>query len=105
MNIIIKNSIDNITKCDIIFIEIKKCGNQRRLPQLIMFTLIWDYLISIIVSQSVAADGSLFISIANVKHKCHYIYNGINNSTDTKKESSNYVSASFQENFSSRAYT
>ena len=24
MNIIIKNSIDNITKCDIIFIEIKK---------------------------------------------------------------------------------
>ena len=40
MNIIIKNSIDNITKCDIIFIEIKKCGNLRQLPQLIMFTLI-----------------------------------------------------------------
>ena len=46
---------------------------------------VYTYLISIIVSQSVAADGSLFISIANVKHKCHYIYNGINNSTDTKK--------------------
>ena len=26
-----------------------------------------------------------FYTIENVKHKCHYIYNGINNSTDTKK--------------------
>lgn len=84
MNIIIKNSIDNITKCDIIFIEIKNvetkdgCHDTNSYYDMRLFNLNYS-------EPSAATDGSLFISIANVKHKCHYIYNGINNSTDTKK--------------------
>lgn len=63
----------------------KKMWKPKTVATIQIVTMTWDYLISIIVSQSVAADGSLFVSIENVKHKCHYIYNGINNSTDTKK--------------------
>nr|DAP33273.1 MAG TPA: hypothetical protein [Caudoviricetes sp.] len=40
MNIIIKNSIDNITKCDIIFIEIKKMWKPKTVATIQLVTKI-----------------------------------------------------------------
>ena len=61
MNIIIKNSIDNITKCDIIFIEIKNVETKDGCHDTISYQNTEFIYSQTLVSQSVPADGSLFI--------------------------------------------